>query len=58
MMATPQDTDDVADLNAVMALMPEGATFPCEISVVARDSAGRPTAIEITLTPEEIHNAA
>ena len=51
------DAADVADLNAVMALMPEGATFPCEISVVAWDSAGRPTAIEI-IPLEENHHAA
>ena len=59
MMTTPQDTDDLADLNAIMAKLPEEAAHnPCEIAITSRDEQGRIASIEITLTLEEIHNAA
>jgi len=49
------DAADVADLNAVMALMPEDASYPCEVTVTSRDAQGRPTAIEITPIEESSH---
>lgn len=50
MMTTPQDTDDLADLNTIMQRLPEeAATTPCDITITARDSAGRIASIEVTL---------
>ncbi len=59
MMTTPQDTGDLADLNAIMAKLPEEAAHnPCDIVIKERDEQGRIASIEIIPTPEEIHNAA
>jgi hypothetical protein len=53
-----QDELDTRDIEAALALMPEGSIpFPCEIVITSRDSAGRPTAIEIIHHLEENQNA-
>jgi len=57
MMTTPQDTDDLADLNAIMERLPEEAAHTaCEIAITARDGLGRIASIEVT--SEENHHEA
>ena len=52
-----QDAADVADLNAIMAKLPEEAAHnPCEIAITSRDEQGRIASIEVT--PEENHHEA